>query len=262
MPLVQPSNRREKLCIFGPPKVGKSTAWLSIAKLAAETGDTRKFFAIDTDDALGVILDAPQYKNVDVRLHEAQSYEEVRRASDAVFDEAEAGDFVVIDMASVIWEWSQVYTRKLVTEQATKEESLEAAWKAGKKGWELYGQDLDQGGWAVAREKYFGVMDPWLIRSKAHVIIVAQERNIPPAPTNPTKKDPDKGNRTEFGEWMPAGQKGLGYSVRSLLRLQRLQRGRLMTTFGDREREELKQEEYSNFALTYLCKVAGWKIEK
>ena len=66
MPLIEPVNLagkflREKILLIGPGKAGKSSCWLSIAWWAHQSGDKRRFFVMDTDQAVYDVMNDPDF---------------------------------------------------------------------------------------------------------------------------------------------------------------------------------------------------------
>lgn len=214
----------------------------------------RKFYVLDTDDALEVILSAPRYEGLNIELTNGYEWTDYRRWSNNVMENARPGDFVVVDMVDKAWSAAQDFIRDKMSGM-DKEKAMFKAIGEKKTGWDLFGEGLD---WSAVNATYDAFLKPLLLRCKAHVILVSEEKEIPDAPKKPGAKDIGKTDRVQFGKFKPAGQKSLGYQVRTMLRLERKNIGRTITTLGDRERTELVGEVYEDFFTTYLEKVAGW----
>lgn len=246
--LTAPSSVREKILIFGGPKVGKSTSWLSIAAMAAESESDAHFHVIDTDEAVPALLLGEKYKGLsNVTVYPAIEWSEYRDAGRKVFEAAGPGDWVIIDFIDKAWKAVQSWFTQEVHGMEIAEFMLKQR-LAGKSGWDLY-REID---WNVVNPEYDAFAKPFLLRSKANLLVVCEETVV--------GTEDESAKKQMFSQVKPTGQKSLPYQVRSILRLERVIRGRLLTTIGDRERPELDREEYDSFAWTYLCQTAGWTL--
>lgn len=258
MPLVPPNSFRHKDIIIGPPKVGKSSSWLSIAKAARDSGDERKFYVLDTDDALDVILASEQYKGINVELYHGYRWPAYEAFSEMVMKKAKAGDFVVIDMIDKGWSAVQNHVVKELRGK-TRTEAMKSGAKQGaaNDGFASF-KEIP---WPVVNSTWDDFLQPLLFELPAHLIMCAEEKDVPDAPKNPNTKDVGKHDRMTLGDKKPAGQKSMAFQARTVLRLNLLARGRTITTLGDREREWLNNKTYENFFDTFYVGVCGWKVE-
>lgn len=261
MPLVEPSRngtiRREKLELCGGAGVGKTTAALSIALWAHRSGDARKFHFLDFDDSLGDLLMDPAYAELDniVEYPASMTWEEWLEAAEKATASAQRGDWIIGDMIGrgwrVVQEWEAREARG-----TTRKESLLTAAKAGKTGWDL----TRETNWPVVNAAWDEFIKPLLLASPAHLFFTTEVQDI--GSEAQRKESPDvTAARREFGRFIPVGQKHLPYQMRSVLRLDRMARGRVLYTLKDRAREEMQATDMKDFFLDYCCKVAGWKYE-
>lgn len=265
MPLIPPSvnNRtlREKVLLIAPPKTGKTSSWLSIAYWSYKTGDPAKFFVIDTDDAVRAVMAEEKYSGMDaddggnVIVREVIDWEDYQAASTEALKTVGEGDWVVIDMVTYAWTAVQNW----YVEQAQNKSRAEALMDASKKGasgWDLFREaGMD---WSVINAEYDAFIKPLNLRSRANLFYIAEQETIP----DNTKVEDQKAHIREFGKHKARGQKALPYQCRSYVRMQRLARGRVLFTLGDRARKEMDGEDMPlDFFSTYMKGVAGWGIE-
>lgn len=254
MPLSEPSERREKILLCAGAKTGKSTAMLSVAFWSWKSGDPRKFYIVDFDDAIPDLLLDPKYEGMDnyELMSVGPDWEEWLTTSDEVTQKAQKGDWIFFDMVDRGWRTVQEWYSLTVNKQSRAQMLLSAA-KEGKTGW-----DLSRGiEWSVVNAQWDAFIKPPLLASKAHLFFTSEITDLgSDGGTADQKKD-----RREFGRYKPAGQKNLPYQVRSILRMERLARGRVLYTLGDRARKELNGDEMTDFFQVYLKGVAGWGIQ-
>lgn len=260
MPLVEPSNRREKIVLVAPAKQGKTSAWLSIAWWAFKSGDQRKFFVIDTDQAVLDVMDEPKYEGMlaedggNIHHTEVVGWDEYVEAGDKIMSQVTRGDWIVIDFLSHAWPAVQEdYT--LSRAGKTRGETLSQAGKRGLSGWDMYKEDFN---WSAINGEYFDWLQPINLKSGAHLFFTAEQDEIR---ESGNMTEDAKNHLRDFGKYKAVGQKKIAYNCRSYLRLQRLARGRVLYTLGDRAREEMSGMDMSpDFFKSYLEKVAGWKV--
>lgn len=259
MGLVRPTSRREKILLYGPTKVGKTSAWLSIAWWAWKSGDHMKFWIMDTDDAVGdVILDEKynEMGNLEVFIVDETDWAGYETTAATIRDNCKPGDWIVIDFADRAWKAVQNWATQETKQKSRDETMLEAA-KKGAEGWDLF-REIP---WPVVNSRYDSFIKPLLLQTPGvDLFFVCAQKDIG-AEGKGKESDDVKRARREFGRYIPGGQKDLPYQSRSVLRLDRLARGRVLYTAGDRARKELAGDLMNDFFTTYLRGVAGWTID-
>lgn len=260
MPLVEPDKRREKILLIGAGKHGKTSCWTSIAWWAFKSGDPRKFYVIDTDQAVLDVLNEPKYNGMlaedggNIHLHEVLDWHEYVEAGEKIRASVVKGDWIVIDFISHAWPSVQDdYVRSRAGKSRNK--ALADAGKKGLSGWDMYKEDFN---WQAINPEYFEWIQGLLLRTRAHIFMCAEQEEIR---ADGKASEAAKEHIKDFGNWKAVGQKKLPYQCRSYLRLQRLARGRVLHTLGDRAREELNGASMEpDFFSAYLKSVAGWTI--
>lgn len=253
MPLSPPEGLPpEKILVYGQAKSGKTSAWLSIAELYQQTGTPGTFWCVDTDDAMDRMLWNRQLSNVEVIP--AYDWTEYREASSKAVANAQKGDWIVVDFVDRAWEEVRNWYLTEINEESPEEyflrkkHELKDAGKGGKKHRMNLYDEID---WDVVKPEYNAFIKPIVQKTKAHVFLVCEEKAIwvDNKPSDKTK---------------PGGHGGLPFQVHSIIKLDKLARGYILNNDlgGDRQRDKLVNETYSSFALTYLCKCAGWSVAK
>lgn len=258
MALVPPlGSPREKILVWGGPKVGKSCSHLSIAELYAATGTPGTFYIIDTDDAMPRMLYRRSLPNVVVLP--AIGWSEYKAAGDKAVEMAGPEDWVIVDFVDRAWtavrDWYfDVFLAEAPEEYFTRKKKEQIAeGRGGRKNRLGLYEEID---WDVVNPEYNSFIKPLIGTSamkpnlRSHLFLVCEEKDVWEAgkPTGATK---------------PGGQAGLQYQVHSLIKLDKVKRGRIMNNVGtDRERPDIENEAYDSFALEYLCKCAGWSMMK
>lgn len=257
MPLIEPSLRREKLAVCGPAGVGKSSSILSVAFWAWQSEDTRKFWYMDFDDSAGDLLLDKKYQginNIEV-IETAYDWNSWMTASEKVVANAKRGDFIVGDMIDRGWPLVQSWEGEEVRGVDSADEKLALA-KKGKSGWELFSNT----NWQLVNSQWQKFSRPMLLSSPAHIFFTTEMKDLG---SEGRGNEPDniKNARRDFGRYSLSGQKSIPYQMRSVLRLDRLARGRVLYTLKDRARDELVGDDCKDFFTDYMKRVAGWTVE-
>lgn len=260
MPLCEPDNRREKILLIAAGKHGKTSCWLSIAWWAFKSGDQRRFFVIDTDQAVLDVMNEPKFAGMlaedggNVHIYDCLDWTDYEEAGQKIQAQAVKGDWIVVDFVSHAWPAVQDDFIRSTAGKSRNKQMAEAG-KAGLTGWDMYKNDYN---WQAINGNYFEWINGLLLRSRAHIFLTAEQEEVRQS-SNMTEDA--KSHLREFGAWKSVGQKKLPYQCRSYLRLQRLARGRVLHTLGDRAREELNGASMEpDFFSSYLKSIAGWTI--
>ena len=86
---------RERILVYGQPGSGKSYSWLQIAAAYP----SKKFYCIDTDEAVERLLatEFPQLQNV--LTYPSQDWASCVKALDAIKTKGTSNDWVIVDMS-------------------------------------------------------------------------------------------------------------------------------------------------------------------
>lgn len=263
MPLVPAKNkwgavRRERLLLFGGPKVGKSDLVLKLAQWYEITGTPGTFYYLDTDCQLNSITEDSQYYSLNnISPHEISDWDECRAEGHKVFNTAGEGDWIVLDMAHRPKIWlDRWYLEHKVGTDDLAQAIVEAKWTGEK----YFGSNplLKPDDYTMLRSMWDAFFYPLAQKSKAHIICITEKKKIYDGPG----ANPDKQRTYDKVGGSPSGEAGMDYSLATILHMDKTSFGRYITTCGDRsEREWLEQAEYTDLVRSYLIPIAKWKQE-
>lgn len=233
---------RERILALGGAKVGKTSAYLSIAKKCPES----TVHVLDSDFAMDRMLEGGDFPNVEVTT--VDGWVDYVEGVKAVCAKAKPDDWLVIDFLSGAWDAVQTwYIDKrygMAPEDYFTKHEL-----ANKKGNALEG-DTD---WGVINKNHKALMS-LIKRAPCHVFATATSRTV-------GDRD-DAGLKSTFGAVgsRPEGQKHLSHDFHTLVLFKKSRLGEFqMTTVGDRQRTLVENVPVKEFATDYLLKVAGWR---
>lgn len=252
-PRIEP---RERILTFGVQGTGKSNAILTVAKRCPEN----TFYVVDNDDSYERLLaeDYPDLTNV--KVEQPDDWEEHLEVIEGFSREMDADDWLVVDLLTEPWDLVQDWFTDKVFHKDIEEYFLEvriakqrAKAESGKDKKSLGAMDgwMD---WPVINKQY-RKLSKLLINRPGHLYCTAELSPI-------TKEEDDKDIRGMFGPYgvKPKGQKRMGHMMQTVLLLGKDRAGTYtMTTVKDRGREEMEDEEYTDFAKDYLMGIAGWR---
>lgn len=270
MPLIEPGtgNLREKLLVIGGGGAGKTTIPLNVAWWAKQSGDTRKFYYMDTDDeAVLHVMNEDKYEGMihsfngevynpdgNVVITSVTDWADYAEFSAKTVANAVKGDFIVLDFITHAWTAAQEGFLKDAVNKTRGEVLYEQGVK-GKEGWDMFKVEFN---WNAINGAYYDFIKPILLKSRAHVVMLAEEEQIQESGSMTAD---NKEHLAQFGKWKAVGQKKLPYQCRTYLRVQRLARGRVLYTLKDRARDEWTGQTMSpDFFSSYLKGTAGWTV--
>lgn len=245
----------ERILIYGQPGTGKSRAALTIARVMPAD---QTMYVVDTDYSASYdrllwteFVDVAERGNVDVRVVDSDDWRATLATVQELSAQAGKGDWLVLDSASPTWPALQglfitlrhgdnfldVFDRK---GQAAATQTTDA--------------DIN---WQAVNAEYAKLYKA-LFLTKAHVLVTAEADVI-------DEKKAEQKIKQLYGTYgfKPKGQKNLGHSTHTVLFAGRKRAGEFhLSTVKDRGREELEQQEITDFARDYLLKVAKWRPVK
>ncbi len=271
MALHGPTKKRERILVAGPPGSGKSRAWISVAELSRLTKSDARFYVIDTDFSAEVSLDA--YPKLEasglLEIYTPIDFDEMIEAAIHARKNAQRGDWIISDMASIAWEWAQNdYTEKVYGMTAAdffllKRQEMEEA-KKKKSNLQPFDGAVD---WQPIKLRYAKYINMAVLNNRAHVIATAGTK---PIARSGGWKDSDS-VINDFGHigHKPAGEKNLSHAFNTVMFMGQKSKDEWeMSTgkerWGTREYvfgERLREGPKGQFARRYLVDVAGWELK-
>lgn len=258
---------RERLCLFGPEKSGKSWCVLNMASWFQKRGNPGMFYVLDTDLAWSRMLTADQFSNLEnVVYEEVFNWRELKDATNRFREKIKPGDVLVVDMITQAWEWVQqhyiesVYGMDADDFFVMKQREVKQANRVTARGEPV--ESINMGEvieWSIVNKIYY----PWaskIISHPGHVIVCAAEKEI-------GKREMDKDENKDFkaSGVKIAGQKLTGHLMHDIIRVRSQKPGEpRMNTIGARERPGgaimLKGDVVKDFGLQVMIRQGGWSI--
>lgn len=266
-----PITALERLLVAGPQGTGKTR---NILKIAARCPDDT-FWVIDTDDSYprmmeeglrrGELPELPNVHILDVPSEEptwaSAEFPDFTKALKELRSEVSRDDWLVMDQGAPTWDAVQDYFTERVFDSNIEEYFLEVRIEKEKakkkKGADSKSLGAFEGwmDWPVIN-KLYRVLHKEITTWPSHVYMTAEVTQV--------SKEDDRDDRKTFGPYgvKPRGQKRWPYIVQTVLLTAKKRAGvYTLTTVKDRERPELEDEEFEDFAVDYMMEVAGWQEE-
>lgn len=164
---------RERILVYGQPGSGKSYSWLQIAAAYP----SKKFYCIDTDEAVERLLatEFPQLQNV--LTYPSQDWASCVKALDAIKTKGTSNDWVIVDMLDSIWDYAQsffveeVFSKDIGSYflQARKEMKAGSSNLSALKGWT---------DWSVVNKLYQSWINEICYQIPAHIFFTAKATKL------------------------------------------------------------------------------------
>lgn len=242
---------------MGESSAGKTYNWLKIARMAMKTKSPAKFYVLDTDFAVARMLLDPEFADLDnLVVAQIDDWQSLVGNLDSFRKRLKHEDWLIVDMISFAWEAAQSTYAEARFGTSLSDHMFSYA-TSGKSGSPFDG-DTD---WGTINSLYKRDFANKLLRLPGHVLATAPMKELR------VKKDGSMQEPKEvasvFGNfgYKPEGQKHLGHLFHTILSPSRSKKGEYrIETVKDRSREPLFGVECKDFSVTYLVKVAGWKL--
>lgn len=263
---------KERLGIFGPPKVGKTHLFFTIAKWHQDLGSDAKFFAVSSDFSYEVLSMNPEFAHLtNMEWTDVQTMQDYVTAAKGYSERMRIQDWLSMDLQSDAWPAAQDEYARVQTKLAGGNlEDMGDLWAtAGKvdeypiSGWE----------WQMPNARYRILAQNILLRVPGQLFCVYGQQAL--------KDDSSSGKSGEtvktkemFGHLgvKPNGQKDDPWRWHTLLHVDsRGKEDQVMATAGDRwggrewfgkkmSNGSTKDAPMTDFFLDYLVNIAGWKM--
>lgn len=262
MPLDKVAKSRERIMATGAEKSGKSSAWLSIARLAQLSGSDAQFRVVESDDSWQRLYETeyPELTNVTSQL--VLSWPDYPSVTKKFIEASKPGDWIICDLHNTAWEAVQTWYQQEIygdDPETYFTEIRKALGDPKKAAPEVTENSID---WIYVNKIYKAWAQDFFYRNPAHIFLCSAAHKIDSREKNEEVKNLFGGLGMK-----PAGQKDTLYHVQSILYFSKAKKGAdylyRVTTVGDRGREPLKGAEITNevgsdFASTYLLGPGKW----
>lgn len=268
MQLVNPFNSRERILTFGVQGTGKSHAILTVARMTPDS----TFYVIDTDysESYEVALETEfaDLANVQVIKVGYDNWKDQLAAIETVRQQCDRDDWLIFDTVSCTWDAVQKWYMEEIFEQGADEYFMEV--RKQKEAQKRKAEGGRDGGGKKESAKALGALEGWMdwpVINAQYSPLYARLTSMPchlylTAEQAQTGGDDDREVKAMFGPYgvKPRGQKRLGHVPRTVLWMTKSRAGEYsVTTIKDRNRVEMEDLEYEDFAKDYLVKIGGWK---
>lgn len=263
---------RERICIFGPPKVGKTHLYFTIAKWHQDLGSDAKFYAISSDTSFDVLSMNPEFQDLaNMEWVDAVTFQDYIEGARKFNSLMRPYDWLSVDLMADAWPAVQdEYARVLTKEQGGNLEDIGDLWATSGKsddypitGWE----------WGMPNARYRILANNLLLRSPGHIFLVYGQKELV-TESRSGKTGETAATRDMFGHLgvKPNGQKDDPWRYHTILHVDSAgEKQQKMATAGERwgYRGELGKrmgnggmmdQPIDDFFLDYLVKIAHWEM--
>lgn len=269
---------KERIHLFGPPKIGKTHQLFVIAKWHQTLGSDAMFYGLNTDTSWEVLKFNPEFQKLENIIWEDCNYfqdfiDHVR----AFHKKLRPQDWLVLDLADHAWSASQdEYARAKAKQGGVQLEDMGDLWnvsdsvKDGKypiEGWD----------WGMPNARYRTLANNYILRGAGHRLIIAGQAKLQePTPRMQEKEDETTKKTREMFKHLgvhPAGQKDDPFRYHTIIHVDSNgEKKQKMATAGERwgnrrwlgrklGNGSVRDEPIEDFFMDYLVKIAGWSME-
>lgn len=263
---------RERIMIYGPPKVGKTHQYLTIAKWHQDLGSDAKFYALSTDTSFEVLMMNDEFANLENVIWEDVVYfQDYVVAARDFNSKIRAHDWLSVDLMPDAWAAVQdEYAKQLTKEAGGNLEDMGDLWATSGKsddypisGWE----------WGMPNARYRILANNLLLRTPGHLFLVAGQKELMKE-SGSGRSDENKKVKEMFGHIgvKPTGQKDDPFRYHSILHIDSGgEKQQVMSTAGERfgyrrhlgkkmTNGQVKDEPIEDFFMDYLVGVGKWEM--
>lgn len=261
--LVRDHRYPERILLFGPGGVGKTTAVGTIAAY----DPSAHMWVIDTDVSFAyqrLIWTEVPFTEDQWTIFEVGDWDDFTKAMDTVLKDGDPNkDWLIID--NITWCWVEVQSWFSDQVHGVDIDDFLISVRKSVKGdrAEVQKAIAENTNWDIINKTYNRKVNAMLHKWRGNLICVAEADET-------VKKDGDNrdtGVYTPFG-LKPRGQKGIHYTMRTTILLKKNKKGDYaMYSIKDQGREDMDgmvvtTPDDGGFAVEYLKEVAGWSMKK
>lgn len=287
MPIIQPTLKngnpiKERILLFGPPKIGKTHQLFQVAWWHQMAGSDAQFYGINNDTSWEVVYDNPQFRDLEnIHFEDVNYFQDhldlVRKYHKLLREQ----DWLCLDLAEKAWEEAKnEYARRLAQNSGGHLEDVGDLWtvddaprdKEGKPKYPIEGWD-----WGMPNARYAVLCNNYIMRGNGHrMIITGQTKMVEGTDKMNAQQDDVSKKAAEMFKHLgvkPSGQKGDPFRYHSILHIDGDEKTKTqkMSTAGERwgAREwigkkhrggQVTDEPIEDFFQDYLVKIAKWEM--
>lgn len=276
---------KERLLLFGLPKIGKTHQIFTIAKWHQELGSDAIFYGLNTDTSWEVLHSNPDFYDLENLVYEDCNYMQDFYNHTRKFHKLlRPQDWLCLDLAQDMWSASQdEYARARAKGEGTTIEDMGDLWAvsdtrddkdSSTKKYPITGWQ-----WGEPNARYRVIANNYLLRGPGHrMIITGQAKLTEPTAAMAAKEDETAKKTREMFAHLgvhPSGQKDDPFRYHTVIHIDSNGKHRQkMATAGERfgnrrwwgkatgpKSVTIRDEPFEDFFVDYLVKTAGWSME-
>lgn len=287
MPIITPTLPngnpiKDRIVLFGPPKIGKTHQLFQIAWWHQQAGSDAIFYGINNDTSWEVVYANPQFQDLtNIEFEDVNTFQDhinlVRRYHKKLRDQ----DWLCLDLAERAWTATQdEYAQRLAIENGSTIEDVGDLWTVddaprddeGKPKYPIGGWD-----WGMCNARYNVLSNNYLMRGPGHRMIISGQAKLIEGTDRMRSGQDDIAKKTQdmfkhLGV-KPAGNKHDPFRYHTILHIDGDEKHHTqkMSTAGERwgNREwlgkrhkggQVTDEPITDFFHDYLVRCAGWQL--
>lgn len=264
------SHIKERIGIYGPPGVGKSHQYFTIARWHKDLGSDAKFYAISTDGSYEVLSMNPEFEDLDnIIWADVVEFEDYMQAAKTYTKQLRPQDWLCVDLQDAAWSAAQ--DEYAAHKTGTKLDDMGDLWlEKGPGKYPIEGWD-----WGMPNARYRVFANNYLVPGVGHRFLVYGEKELlKDSSTGNTSEDPRVKSMFKHIGLKPEGQKGDPFRWNTILHIDAgtEPRTQVMSTAKERwgkrrmwgqkmQGGRVRDEPIKDFFLDYLVGTAGWTMD-
>lgn len=264
---------KERILIYGPPKIGKTHQFFVIAKWHQEFGSNARFYGISTDLSYDVLSMNPEFRDLtNIDWRNVETLQEYIDAAREFHQYLRPQDWLSVDLLNSAWSAAQdEYAQAKFKESGSSLVDMGDLWldegTSGKypiKGWD----------WGYPNARYRRFANNLIISGPGHRLVVAGQKELmKESKSGDSDEDPQIKDMFKHIGLKPEGQKDMPFQYHTVLHLDSGQerKTQVMSTAGERygyrrwwglalSNGRVRDEPMKDFFHDYLVDTAGWTL--
>jgi hypothetical protein len=274
-PPTLPNGRhiKERIGIFGLPKIGKSHQFWNIAKWHQQLGSDAKFYGINTDTSWDVLYTNEEFCELtNIDWVDAATFQDMINGAKKFHAVLRDQDWLCVDLLDNGWDYVQdEYARMVSADKDVDLEDIGDLWVESKdtKNYPIAGWD-----WGTPNARYRILANNYILRGPGHRMVVSGQTELMKPSANMKEDEQVRLAREMFKHLgvKPSGQKGDPFRWHTILNVVSMgEKKQGLITGGERSGRrrwmgkpmsngQMKPEPIDDFFMDYLVGVAGWEM--
>lgn len=270
---------KEKIHLFGMPKIGKTHQVFNIAKWHHDLGSDARFYGLNTDTSWEVLYFNEEFQGLpNIEWTDCNYFQDYINAARKYHEVLRPQDWLVLDLSDHAWQAAQdEFARSLAKSKGgVKLEDMGDLWmvsdgpKEGKypiEGWD----------WGMPNARYRTLANNYILRGQGHRLVISGQAKLqePTAKMRETEDETARKTREMFAHLgvHPAGQKDDPFRYHTVMHVASDSKHKQkMATAGERwgnrkwlgmpvgRTNTVRDEPVEDFFMDYLVNIAGWSM--